>query len=209
MPWGAAIMAGGAIVSGAMQSKAAGKAADSVAEGTADSIAEQRRQYDTTRADYADYLAAGKKALGTLAAENDVALDTSKIQMDPGYQFGLSEGQKGIDRQTAAAGGRISGAALKAAAQYNTNYANTGYDAAYNRANTARTDRLNRLAALANVGQTTTGAVTAAGNNTTNAITALTTNGANNAGAAQIAKGNIWGDTANQLTALYGRGATK
>lgn len=208
MPWGvasAAVALGGAY----MQSRAAGKAADSVAEGTADSIAEQRRQYDTTRADYADYLAAGKKALGTLAAENDIALDTSKIQMDPGYQFGLSEGQKGIDRQTAAAGGRISGAALKAAAQYNTNYANTGYDAAYNRANTARTDRLNRLAALANVGQTTTGAVTAAGNNTTNAITALTTNGANNAGAAQIAKGNIWGDTANQLTALYGRGATK
>lgn len=203
---GAAVVGtiGGAIIS----SKSASKAADQQAQGTSDAIAENRRQFDITQANQAPYLAAGKVALGQLAAENDVPLDQSAIQMDPGYQFGLRQGQQAIDRQTAAAGGRISGAALKAAAQYGTDYATTGYNAAYARANQARTDRLNRLAALAGVGQTATQNVGALGANTAGANSALMVAAGNNAGAATMAQGNIWANTTNQLAALYGRGAS-
>jgi hypothetical protein len=203
MPWGAAAVIGGALLS----SNATSHAADSQAEGTAKGIAENARQFDVTQANQAPYLAAGKTALGTLASENDTPLDQSKIQMDPGYQFGLTQGQQAIDRKTAAGGGRISGAALKEAAQYGTDYATTGYSAAYGRANQARTDRLNRLATLAGVGQTATENIGVFGAKTAGANSALMAAAGSNAGAATLAQGNIWGNAGNQIAALYGRGA--
>jgi hypothetical protein len=205
----ALVGAGAATLGGALiSSNAASNAADSQAQGTAKGIAENARQFDVTQANQAPYLAAGKTALGTLASENDTPLDQSKIQMDPGYQFGLTQGQQAIDRKTAAGGGRISGAALKEAAQYGTDYATTGYSAAYGRANQARTDRLNRLAALAGVGQTATQNVGALGAQTAGSNSALMVAAGNNAGAATLAQGNIWGNAGNQIAALYGRGST-
>lgn len=206
MPWGFAAVAAATVGGALIQSNATSDAADSQAQGTASGIAENRRQFDITQANQAPYLAAGKTALGTLAAENDIALDPSKVQMDPGYQFGQTQGQQAIDRQTAAGGGRISGAALKRAAEYGTDYATTGYSAAYSRQNQARTDRLNRLAALAGVGQTATQNVAAQGASTAGANSALMVAAGNNAGAAQLAQGNIWGNAGNQIAALYGRG---
>lgn len=200
--------AGAATIGGALiNSKAVGKAGDQQAQGTADALAENRRQYDQNRADYTPYLAEGTKALGTFARENDNPLDQSQVQLDPGYQFGLDQGQQAINRQTSAAGGRISGAALKAAAQYGTDYATSGYSAAYSRANQARSDRLNRLAALAQIGQTSTQNVSALGEQNTASNNALTRAAANNAGAATLAQGNIWGNAGNQIAALYGRSA--
>lgn len=201
MSWMAAAVVGGAVIGGVATNRAANKQA----EGTDKALNEQARQFDITQANQAPYLEAGKAALGKLAAENDTPLDQSTIQLDPGYQFGLKQGQQAIDRQTAAAGGRISGAALKAAAQYGTDYATTGYSAAYTRANQARADRLNRLAALAGVGQTATQSVDAAGASKANATSALMTAAGNNAGAATLAQANIWGNATNQLAALYGR----
>lgn len=200
---GAAIV--GSVAGAAIGSKSVSKAADTQAASTDKALAENARQYDQTRADYTPYREAGVKALGTYAAENDTPLDVSHLQMDPGYQFGLTQGQQAIERKTAASGGRISGAALKEAAQYGTDYATSGYSAAYGRVKSNREDRLNRLAALAGVGQTATNSVTAAGTATTNSNNALVTAAGNSAGAAQLAQGNIWGNAGNQITALYGR----
>lgn len=205
MSWVAAAVVGGTVGGALITSNAAGKAANQQAQGTSAALAENARQYDQNRADYAPYREAGVKALGQFAMENDRPLDQSLVQLDPGYQFGLDQGQQAINRQTSAAGGRISGAALKAAAQYGTDYATSGYSAAYSRANQARTDRLNRLAALAQIGQTSTNNVSALGAQTTASNNAITQAAANNAGAATLAQGNIWGNAGNQLTALYGR----
>lgn len=200
---GAAVIGtvGGALIS----SHSVNNAANSQAQGVANAQAEQARQYDLTRADYAPYREAGTKALGTFATENNSPLDVSNLQMEPGYQFGLNQGKQALDRQIAAGGGRISGAALKSAAQFGTDYATTGYSAAYGRANQARTDRLNRLAALAGIGQTATQNVAAAGTAAANANSSLAVEGGNNSGAASVAQGNIWGNATNQLAALYGR----
>lgn len=202
----AVVGAGAATLGGALiNSNAVGKAGDQQAQGTADALAENRRQYDLNRADYAPYLAEGTKALGTFATENNTPLDQSQVQLEPGYRFGLDQGQQAINRQTSAAGGRISGAALKTAAQYGTDYATSGYSAAYSRANQARSDRLNRLAALAQIGQTSTQNVSSFGAQSTESTNALTRAAANNAGAATLAQGNIWGNAGNQIAALYGR----
>ena len=205
MPWGFAAAAVGTIGGALISSSAADKASDQQAAGTDKALAENARQYDQTRADYTPYREAGTKALGQYAIENDTPLDQSKVQLDPGYQFGLTQGQQAIDRQTAAAGGRISGSALKAAAQYGTDYATTGYSAAYGRVKQTRDDRLNRLAALAGIGQSATDGTAAAGQASTKAGNALQQAAGTNAGAATLAQGNIWGNAGNQLAALYGR----
>jgi len=53
---------------------------------------------------------------------------------DPGYQFRLSQGLEAMNRQAAARGGLISGAALKAGQRYGQNYASGEYGNAYDRA---------------------------------------------------------------------------
>lgn len=118
---------------------------------------------------------------------------------DPGYQFGLQQGQLALDRQAAASGGRVSGAALKGATEYATNYATTGYNAAYQR----REDRLNRLQALAGIGQTATGGSAWAGTSAGNANAQLLSSQGDAMGASQLARGNIWSNTGNQLAALF------
>jgi hypothetical protein len=195
----------GSTVGGAIDaSNAASDAADAQAQSSANAVGEQRRQYDLTRGDYAPYRDAGKAALGQLQTEMNTPVTSADVMSDPGYQFGLQQGQLGLDRKAAASGGRVSGAALKSATEYATNYATTGYNAAYQR----RQDRLNRLAALANIGQTSTGRSAAAGTNSANAISGLISAQGNAAGAAQLAQGNIWGNATNQLGALASKWAS-
>ena len=69
---------------------------------------------------------------------------TGQVNMmaDPGYQFRLSEGLKALDRQAAARGGLISGAALKGAQRYGQDYASGEYQNAYNRALTEYQSRV-------------------------------------------------------------------
>ncbi len=198
MTWGYVAVAGATLVGGAMASDAASGAADTQAASSAAGIDEQRRQYDLTRGDYAPYRAAGTQALGRLQGEMDWQFGGAEALNEPGYQFGLQQGQQALDRKAAAAGGRVSGAALKAASEYGTNYATTGYNAAYQR----RQDRLNRLAALAGIGQSATGSSAAAGASSANAITGLIGAQGNAGAAAQLAQGNIWGNAANQLGAI-------
>jgi hypothetical protein len=199
---GAAVVGtiGGALIS----SNSASDAADTQAQSSANGIAEQRRQYDQTRGDYTPYREAVKVALGQLQTEMNAPVTAEDAMSDPGYRFGQQQGQLGLDRKAAASGGRVSGAALKAASEYATNYATTGYSAAYQR----RQDRLNRLAALANIGQTSTNGSAAAGSSSSNAISGLLTAQGNAAGAAQLAQGNIWGNATNQLGAVASKWAS-
>lgn len=196
--WGALIGAAGSVISGSMQSGAATDAANTQAASTAAGIAEQRRQYDLNREDFAPYRAAGTQALGQLQTDINTPVTAADVMADPGYQFGLEQGQEALDRRIAASGGRISGAALKAAARFGTDYASTGYGAAYQR----KQDRLNRLAALAGIGQTSTGASAAAGANAANNISSMMTSLGDSRAASQIARSNIWGNVGNQLAAL-------
>lgn len=122
---------------------------------------------------------------------------------DPGYQFGLQQGQTALDRRIAAMGGRVSGAALKASTRYNQDYATQGYQAAYQRQNSARSERLNRLQQLAGFGQTAAATSGNAGANTSNAISNMLTSQGDATGASKIAQGNIWSNAFNQVAAQY------
>lgn len=194
----------GDIVGGFLQDKAAKRADQTQRYATDQEIAENRRQYDTTRADYAPYREQGINALQQLAGDINKPVTSADVMSDPGYQFGLEQGQNALDRKIAASGGRVSGAALKAASRYGTDYASTGFNAAYQR----KQDRLNRLAAIAGIGQTSTAGTAAAGQAATNNIGRALSNQGEASAASQIARGNIWANTTNKLisSALGGFG---
>lgn len=138
----------------------------------------------------------------------------SDFQSDPvaqlGFQFGLDEGTKGINRSAAANGGLDSGATLKALTRYATDYTNTKAGESYNRYENNKANTYNRLASLAGVGQTAnanngsaTSGLASAGQNAANNISQnalYSGNAAANAAAATgnarassaIARGNGW-----------------
>lgn len=101
------------------------------------------------------YVNAGKTALERLSGGNLVNAET--LAQDPGYQFRLAEGMKGINSNAAAKGMLNSGATLKALQRYGQDYASSEYDKAYNR-------EYKNLSNLAGMGQgAASGLATAAG----------------------------------------------
>lgn len=191
----------GSVAGAAISSRGARSAANTQAAATDRAVELQREQWQQARQDYARFRDAGYRALSELEAQMQRPTTAADVMADPGYQFGLQQGQQALDRQFARAGGRISGASMKAASRFNAGTAAAGYNAAYQR----RQDSLNRLAALAGVGQTATGSSAAAGQGAANAIGGLLTAQGNASGAAQMAQGNIWGDALNQSAALLSR----
>lgn len=71
-----------------------------------------------------------------------------------GFQFGLDEGTKGVNRMAAAGGSLDSGKTLKELTRYATDYTGTKGNEAFNRFNVNRDSQFNKLASLAGVGQT-------------------------------------------------------
>lgn len=71
------------------------------------------------------------------------------LEMDPGYEFRLAEGEKALQRQQSAGGTRYGGAALRAAARYGQDYSSNEFSNAVNR----RNSELGYLFSLAGFGQ--------------------------------------------------------
>jgi hypothetical protein len=87
-----------------------------------------------------------------------------------GLQFGLNEGEKTLNRQAAATGGLLSGATQKTIARYATDYASTKANDSRNRFVSDQDSINNRLAGIANSGQTSSGLVASSGQNTVNNV---------------------------------------
>jgi len=189
------LIAGATLVGGAIAGRGAKKAGESQLAGTQAGIAETGRQFDLTRADLAPWMEAGERALGqyeeygaqpSRVLEGDYIPAVSPFQFgaaefeqykDPGYQWRVGEGERGVNRAAASMGQLGSGNRLRALMELNQqmgsqefgqargraqqDYATNvlapyqrGVDA-YGRAYGAEGDYLNRLAGLSNVGQST------------------------------------------------------
>jgi putative NIF3 family GTP cyclohydrolase 1 type 2 len=165
----AAIPVVAAVAGGYIASQGAKSAASTQAASTDRAADLNWQQYQQTREDQAPWRDAGKVALsqlvGGLAPGNEYnrSFTMSDSQADPGYQFRLSEGEKGINNASAARGSRYSGATLKALARFNSDQASQEYGKAYDRYNNDVSTRFNRLASVAGVGQTATNQTAAAG----------------------------------------------
>jgi hypothetical protein len=79
----------------------------------------QREQFERQTELQAPFREAGVRALPELeTASRYTPFGMKQFTADPGYGFRLAEGQKALDRQAAARGGLISGAALRGAQRY-------------------------------------------------------------------------------------------
>jgi hypothetical protein len=172
----AGIVAGGSLLGGLFGASGAKKAAKAQLQAARESNALQERMFNqqvalqepfrqaglTTQSELMRQFGLGGDA--TSAGYGNMLRDFSAedFQTDPGYAFRMSEGLKGLDRQAAARGGLISGAALKAAQRYGQDVASNEYQNAYNRYNQNRSTRYNMLTGQQAVGQNATNAQTQA-----------------------------------------------
>lgn len=163
---GAAIVGGigGAIINSKSADKAADAQSRSASESNQTLLTSEReaRAYQEkldarAYADQTPYREAGVNALGKLAGAADFT--GANLTSEPGYQFGLAEGNRALTNSAAARGGLLSGAALKASTKYAQDYASTKYNDAFSR----DAQNKNRLATLAGIGQTSVGQTSNAG----------------------------------------------
>lgn len=191
---GVAIGGAATIVGSAISADAAGKASDKQAAAAKDANQVQWDMFQQQRTDQEPWRKAGADALTGLQ-DQDFKRDftAADFTKDPGYDFRMAEGQKALERSAAARGGLQSGGTLKALARYGQDFASNEYGNAYNRFNSDRDRRFNRLSSVAGLGQTATSQLGQAGQNYASQFGSNTMGAANAAGAAGMAQANAWG----------------
>lgn len=196
---GPAASIGGALINAG----AAGDAADRQSAATREANAILERQGAQIRADLEPYRRTGVLANNRLAellglqnpgAEGYGSLmkefTGADVESEPGYVFARDQGQKALDNKFAAAGSYFSGAALKGAAKFNSDYAGTRYDAAFQRDAAQKNQRYNFLAGGVSTGANAAAQTGNAGMQVASGVAGNTTNLGNAMGAAAIAKSN-------------------
>lgn len=191
--WVAGAVVGGGLISSIVGGNAAGDAADAQVQAADKSAEVQREIFDKQTELQAPFREAGLTAqnrlLSLLGLTDDNSgnfgkyakdFSMSDFQADPGYSFRLNEGLKGLDRQAAARGGLISGAALKAATRYGQDYGSQEYQNAFNRYQVNRTNQIAPLQAFAGQAQSSANTLTGAAGNLANGLSDAYT-GAGNA----------------------------
>lgn len=168
-------------------SAASDRAANLQAQAATEAIAEQRRQYDTSRADLAPWLESGRGALGVL--DRTAGGDMSAFMASPDYNFRRSEGERDIGSSFAARGGAASGNALRALSEFNQNLASGEFG-----------NWWNRTAARAGVGQTTASDLGRLGANASSNISGIGQTAATNIGNSLIGGANA------RASGILGRG---
>lgn len=134
---------------------------------------------------------------------------TEDLQNDPvyqaSYQAGLDQGTKALSRRGSAMGAWDSGAALKALTRFGSDYTGQSAGAAFDRFNINQTNRFNRLASLAGLGQTSANATGAAGIATGQSQAGMVTAQGNANAASTIAQGNAYSGTLSSLGNYWGQ----
>lgn len=125
------------------------------------------------------------------------------FEKDPGYQFRLDEGLKGVQSSAAARGGLLNGGTLKALTKYGQDFASNEYGNAYNRFNNDQSTRFNRLSTIAGIGQTANNTLAGAGQNYANSVSQNQLAVGNANAASAIATGNAVNNGINNVTSYY------
>ena len=177
MPWSFIIPAAVSLFSSRQQSKSAQRAADTSAAASNSAADLQNQQFQQNREDQLPFLEGGRNALARqqqllgLGADQGTGdfgrfsrdFGMSDFQADPGFAFRLAEGQKALERNSAARGGLISGSALRAATRFGQDMGSEEYQNAFNRFQVNRSNQLNALQSIAGQGQSSANSLGAAG----------------------------------------------
>lgn len=166
------IGAGGSIISSIFGSNAATKASQAQVAQEQKALQFQQDVYAEQKANQAPFVSAGQTSVGALmkgfsdgtygpgSIPNFTAPTLDEARATPGYQFTQTQGEQGIERGAAAAGGAFSGGTLKALAGFDTGLADSTYNdvfaramAAYNTHLTSQQQSFNQLAGVAQIGE--------------------------------------------------------
>lgn len=161
-PVSALVGAGTSIIGSIIGGNAAEDAAQTQADAANKASQTELEMFNQNRKDMEPWRNAGIGALSQLTAgtapggEFQKTFSLSDFTADPGYQFRVNEGMRGLEGSAAARGNLLSGGMLKALTRYGQDAASQEYGNAYNRFNNDLTTRFNRLSSLAGTGQTAT-----------------------------------------------------
>lgn len=198
MPWLSLAASAGSTL---LQSSASGKAADRQRAAAEAAAKLKKDQLEEGLQLQQPYYAAGTDALSQLQQrlpQLTAGYDPSRLLTEPGYQFGLDQGQQTLERSLAAKGTGVSGEALKRAAMFGTDYSTTKLGEAFNRDRATRMDAIGTLQGLAGGGQRAGEWMGGARERYAGNASADILGAANTGAANDIAQGNIWGNLLNQ-----------
>jgi hypothetical protein len=122
---------------------------------------------------------------------------------DPGYQFRLSEGMKGLERSAAARGGLLSGGTLKGIQRYGQDMASQEYQNAFNRYQAERTGTLNPFQSMAGMGQSTANTLGTMGMNYAGQAGEAYQGAANARASGYVGQANAISGTIGNLSNMY------
>lgn len=177
MPFGglvtaAAIGAGGGLLSSIIGSNAATKASQAQVAEQEKALQFQQGVYQDNKTNQAPFVGAGQASIqqlmdaikngqfgpGSLPAFTAPTLDEARAT--PGYQFAQQQGEQGIERGAAAAGGAFTGGTLKSLAGFDTGLADSTYNnrfaqayQTYQTVTQAQQQEYNQLAGVASLGE--------------------------------------------------------
>jgi hypothetical protein len=138
------ISAAASLGSAAIGANASSNAANEQATSAQNALTFQEQTQATNQANYAPYLSAGKTSAATLMTDLSngtfgpgsipafKAPTAAEAQATPGYQFSLSQGERGVNASAAASGGALSGGAVKSSDEFAQGLASTTYQNTYN-----------------------------------------------------------------------------
>jgi hypothetical protein len=196
---------GSAVVGGYAAKKAASKQAEAANNATA----AQQTQVEQVRNDNAPWMKEGGIAIGMMGqgiqpgGEFTKTFGADDFEKDPGYQFRMDEGMRGVENSGSARGGVLGGRTLKELMRYGQGFASNEYGNAYNRFNNDLTTKWNRLASVAGAGQTATRDVGVSGTNGVNQINENTVGAGNARASGYIGVGNAITGGAQSLGNFY------
>jgi hypothetical protein len=210
----AAIVGGSALVSGYMGSQAAKEAARIQGRGIDAATAEQRRQYNVTREDYAPYRESGLTALKDIEALKPLLTaqfgpEQMQQYLDPSMDFRRQIGEQTTARALNVGGGFLSGNTLRGLTDYGQNLASTEYSNAFNRFQTDRGNIYNTLSNIAGMGMGATNQGAQYGQAAAQNIGQLAVGGAQAQAAGTIGSAQAYQNAFSQigdLAMLYGLG---
>jgi len=220
MTWVAAgVAVAGTVYSGVQGAKASRKAAEQQRQSADRGQRISEQAYGDIQGMYAPYTQAGGEGLNMLmrglgdGVNGDLTrrFSMADFEKDPGYDFRMAEGARGVEGSAAARGGLLSGAAAKALTRYNQNFASNEYGNAYNRYSQDQGNRYNRLLGAAGIGMNATNGLANARSNAAGQAIGLNTASGNAQSAGTIGSQNALngmmggiGNIAMDASAIYG-----
>jgi hypothetical protein len=183
------IGAGIGLYGASQQASAAKSAAKDQTAGQMAAIAEQKRQYDQSRADEMPYMQAGQSNLAQMGKLDSG--DFSSFFASPDYNFTLQQGINASDAGAAARGGLYSGGHSADLMNYGQGLASQQYNSFYN-----------KLAGIANLGQDATARTGALGAGAANQISDAYGNIGNANAMGAIGSANAWSNGLGGLASM-------